>query len=377
MALAPKTKNSDHVFYNTNVFGSNELIAWFDGSFAVLTHTINNCKIHIDASHDPMIRTWRNSPISYRDISIENSKISFGVGNKDFATYFNDNDTVNVILEFNSPQNRRIVTYIDSDNVSHPLSKYDGSERSDITFANKYTNYVYSNGQLKISAKSLSTWQAAAVSSITLNIPVNNGSVNQVLNVSVTVKDSNTFGVESAPVTFFIESGRQQQIIHSHGLYSLTNVAGLASAQIVLKSEGICRIKAYVGSPNELISSAYEILCGVDETEIYLRGVTYQTKSFIDDYKLVYQRLTDIFLEIPNFTWSEIGFSQSDVLKSNDSVVNQMVVFVKGATFNSTVYLSLQQSLDLRTAIANALIIDGDFTCSDIEIRTYKRFVNI
>ena len=380
MALAPKTYDSNHVFYNTNSFGSSELIAWFDGSFAVLSHKINNCKFHIDASPNPEVRSWRNSAISYQNIIISNSQISFGTGKKDFATYYNTHtDSVNILLEFNSTQNRRIVTYIDSSNVIHPLSKYDGTERSDLTtLKGKYSNYYYANGQLKFSVNSLSTWQSSSVSNIVINpTSINRGNVNQVINISVTVKDSNSLGVESAPVTFFIESGQSQQIIHSHGLYSLTNTSGIATAQIFLKTEGICRIKAYVGSPNELISSAYEILCGMDETEIYLRGVTYQTFSFINDYKVAYECLKNMFLGVPNFSWQEIGFSQADILKSDDNVTNQMIVFIKGASFNSSTYLSLQQSLDLRTAILNALILDGNFSVTDIEIRSYRRFVNL
>ena len=379
--LAPKTHDSNHVFYNTTTFGVDNHLAWNDGVYAVLTHKTNNCKFYIDASRDPEVRAWRNSAISYQNIQIGNSQIIFGTGKKDFATYFNTHSfgIVNVLFEFTSTQNRRLISYIDSSNIVHPLTKYDGAERSDLALLlkGKYSNYSYGSNQLRFNVSSLSTFEATSISTITFTSTVNRGNVNQIINLQSTVKDSNNIGVESAPVYFFIESGQQQQVVHSHGLYSLTDTSGVASASIVLKSEGICRVKTYVNSPNELISNSFEITCGIDETEIYLRDVTYETKKFINDYKTAYDHLIFLFSQISNFTWSEIGFSQADILTASDTVINQMVIFVKGATFNSNTFLTLQQTSDLRTAIYNALMLDGVFTASDIEIRSYRRFVNL
>jgi len=378
--IAPKTHDSSHVFYNTTVFGTDDKRIWNDGKYAVLEHTTNNCKLYIDASRDAEIAAWKNSSVSYQNVVIGNSQIAFGTAKKDFATYYNAHTTVPILLEYNfGIQNRRIVTYIDSSNVIHPLSKYDGTQRSDVPtlLQNKYSNYAFNTGQLKFVPLSLSTWQAAAVSSIAFTTTSATGTPNQVITAQVQVKDSNNFGVESAPVYFFIQSGITQQIIHSHGLYSLTDVNGFASAQVVLKYEGITDIKAYVNSANELISSTYEISCITTETEIYIRNAAYNTLQYVDDYKAPYNELQTIFAAIPNFTWQEIGFCQADVLNANNSVSYQMMIFIKGAIFQNASYLTLQQSLDLRTAIYNALILEGAFTFQDIEIRSYKRFVNI
>jgi hypothetical protein len=376
--IAPKTANKDHVFYNTTSFGDSENIVWNNSVYAVLTHTNNNGKFYIDASRSNEVSAWRNSNISYHNIVIGNSKISFGKNPRDFATYYNANfSIVNVILEFTSNQNRRIISHIDS---NRPLTRYDGFERSDLdqSLRGKYSNYSYVDNQLRFSTTQLSDFEATAVSTINFSSTVKRGIVNQIIDLQVLVKDSNGFGVESAPVYLFVESGQQQRIIHSHGLYSLTDVNGIATTSVMLKTEGICKIKAYVNSPNELITtSSFEITCGIDETEIYLRNVTYETRKYTNDYKATYDHLTSLFYDIVNFTWSEVGFSQADILNASDTVNNEMVIFVKGATFNSKVCLTLQEASDLRMAIYNALMLDGSFTVQDIEIRSYRRFVNL
>ena len=68
--LPPKTRNKDHIFKNTKVFGEDQGLEWCDDPIATLSHAYNNVKLHIDASGDEEAKRWRYSNIIYKYIQI-------------------------------------------------------------------------------------------------------------------------------------------------------------------------------------------------------------------------------------------------------------------------------------------------------------------
>jgi len=379
MILPPRTRNKEHFFQNTNSFGVDDKQEWSNGSCAVLKHNYNKVKLFIDASMDTEIQKWRFSQIKFDKIQIINNHIvTLSTEENHFAKYFNENDTVKAKLEFENTG--RLITYKNSTGVRRTLTKYDGSERDDLpdNYKGRFSNYEFWSGRLRVDINQFSQWGSANYKSVTFtNNSQRIGVRSDLIDLEIKLLDTNDEGIENAPVYFYVDSGVNHSLYHADGDYSLTDAQGIARCSVELKEEGLSNIIAQVDSPAEISSIPFEIQTVDEEVEIYIRGITFQTKHFVNDYNGFYSHLETIFKSIPNLSWQEMAFNQANIVDSGNNAYEQLVVFLKRASFNFKCYLTEEDAGTLRTAIINKLNADPDILYQDVELRTYRKFVNI
>lgn len=372
--LPPKTYNKDHEFKNNLIYGVDDNQPWTNGNYAVLKNSKSNVKLYIDASIDPEIKQWHFSKILYTNLFLGNNFFEVVKVNTDnYTNYYNGHVfTVNSILEFTGKN--RLLTY-KNNGVIRTISKYNGTQKNGLPpdYQFVYRNYEFDGNRVRFVVRRFSDYfGVASIASFQISSPKSQGSIFDTLTLEVTVIDSIGEGVDSAPVYFSIIDGQEQNIIPTDGVYSLTDNQGKATAGIQLLREGYTKIQIQV---DDLIST-YEISCVTEETEIYIRGVSFQTQYFINNPDIFFDHLNTLFGSITGFSWTELGVTQASISDSVGQFSEQLLVFFKGGRYNDQSYMSLETIEALRSELVARLNTDTDIRYKDVELRTYRRFVN-
>lgn len=378
--VPPRTRDKDHYFVNTNSFNEDNDISWKDGPIAILKHKINNVKLYIDASDDDEAKAWRSSIIKYNRIQILNNQlIALSTYINNYAHYFNGNSNVRSKLEFSN--SGRFITY--KNNTWEPrrtLTKFNGSEKSDLPedYKSRFEEYRYDKRVLDFKILKFSQWGSADILSITITESSDKfKQIHDVFNIEIETKDTNNEGIEAAPVYLKCVNNKEIDILYTDGSHSLTDVNGKAIVQIIPRQQGKIQLVASINFPSEKDSPNFEVLCIDDETEIYIRGASYQTQNFINNPVVFYQKVITVLENIENLIWEEIGINQSHNVNSDNQLSEDIVIFLKKARYNGAEYMSDTVSNSLRTEIISKLNNDFDIGFTDVEIRSSRKFINI
>lgn len=109
-----------------------------------------------------------------------------------------------------------------------------------------------------------------------------------------------------------------------------------------------------------------------EDTQVYVTGFLYQSDAYPSDPMTLFGVVDNTLRTIQGLDYWELLINRSECRFSNSTTREQLLIFLKDATYNSVAFLSDTDSTSLRTAIKDALDSVADFTYTDVEIRTSK-----
>ncbi len=107
-------------------------------------------------------------------------------------------------------------------------------------------------------------------------------------------------------------------------------------------------------------------------TEVYIKGVKYQSVSWVDDPDQLLQLISDELKKITDLYYLSIAVNAAQVLATSQTPTQytDMVVFLKNVRYKNNGYLTLENASLLRNAIKAALGAISSLDYNDVEIRT-------
>lgn len=109
-----------------------------------------------------------------------------------------------------------------------------------------------------------------------------------------------------------------------------------------------------------------------DQTDIYVTGVLYQTNAFPDSADDLFSIIDREFREIDGLEFQFLDINRADNRFSGGSTRQQLLIFMKDITYNSSKFLSDTNSNTLRNSLKTKLDNIIDVTYTDVEIRTSR-----
>jgi len=109
-----------------------------------------------------------------------------------------------------------------------------------------------------------------------------------------------------------------------------------------------------------------------DNTQIYITGVQYNSSSYPDDEKNMFDDVSVNFKAITNFTYGFLSINRAENRLSSGTTREQLLIFLKDVVYGGNTYLTEANAAALRTAIITKLALIPAITYTDVEIRTTR-----
>jgi hypothetical protein len=110
----------------------------------------------------------------------------------------------------------------------------------------------------------------------------------------------------------------------------------------------------------------------VDDTQIYITGVLYQSDAFPTDPKILFALIDGKLREITALEFQFLSINRAENRFSNETTREQLLIFMKDIKYDGVVFLSDTNSSALRTAIVNKMNDTAELIFNDVEIRTTR-----
>ena len=110
----------------------------------------------------------------------------------------------------------------------------------------------------------------------------------------------------------------------------------------------------------------------IDDTQIYITGVLYQSEAFPSDPKILFNIVDEKFRELISLEYQFLSINRAENRFSSGTTREQLVIFMKDIKYNGSAYLSDTNSGLVRTALIGKLDTINDLTYTDVEIRTTR-----
>lgn len=110
----------------------------------------------------------------------------------------------------------------------------------------------------------------------------------------------------------------------------------------------------------------------IDDTQVYITGVLYQSDAYPDDATPLFNVVDDAFREIEDLEYRYLDINRSECRFSGGTTREQLLIFMKDVNYKNNDYLSDTDSSSLRMALVNKLNSLSDITFSDVEIRSTR-----
>ena len=110
-----------------------------------------------------------------------------------------------------------------------------------------------------------------------------------------------------------------------------------------------------------------------NDTQIYVTGVLFNEDAFPSDPSVMFSTIDAKFREITSLTWSYLCINRAENRFANTTTREQLLIFMKNATYNGDAYLSDTNSASLRSDLISKLNSIVSITYVDVEIRTTRK----
>lgn len=107
----------------------------------------------------------------------------------------------------------------------------------------------------------------------------------------------------------------------------------------------------------------------VDDTQVYINGVLYQSEAFPSDPKILFNIIDEKLRELTSLEYQFLSINRAENRFSNETTREQLMIFMKDVKYNSNVFLSDSESSSLRTDLINKINTISEFSYDDVEIR--------
>jgi len=109
-----------------------------------------------------------------------------------------------------------------------------------------------------------------------------------------------------------------------------------------------------------------------DNTQIYITEVLYNSSSYPDDEKNMFDDVSVNFKAIANFSYGFLCINRAENRFAAGTTREQLLIFIKDITYGGNTYLTEANAAALRTEIINKLGLITAITYTDVEVRTTR-----
>ena len=113
----------------------------------------------------------------------------------------------------------------------------------------------------------------------------------------------------------------------------------------------------------------------IDETQIYITEVLYQSDAFPTDPKILFKMIDEQFRQITALEYQFLSINRSENRFSGGTTREQLLIFMKDIKYNGNAFLSDTNSASLRSDLISKLNSISDIAYNDVEIRTTRTVV--
>jgi len=109
-----------------------------------------------------------------------------------------------------------------------------------------------------------------------------------------------------------------------------------------------------------------------DENQVYVTGVLYNSSAFPDDPQDLFDIVDEKFRELDELSFADLNINRSETRFSDGETREQLLIFMKGVSWDGSNFLSDTNSNTLRNNLVTKLNSISGLSYTDVEIRTSR-----